>query len=75
VLLFPGYLKRATIAYYLQGLVPHAVPQDSAVSVLLQAFQEMPPVALSLAALAGVTLIGVYLAARAAESREYVLEQ
>ena len=75
VLLFPGYLKRATIAYYLQGLVPHAMPQDSAVSVLLQAFQEMPPVALSLAALGGVTLIGVYLAARATESREYVLEQ
>jgi hypothetical protein len=35
----------------------------------------MPPVALSLAALGGVTLIGVYLAARATESREYVLEQ
>ena len=42
VLLFPGYLKRATIAYYLQGLVPHAMPQDSAVNVLLQVFQEMP---------------------------------
>ena len=75
VLLFPGYLKRATIAYYLQGLVPHTMPQESSVSVLLQVFQEVPPVSLSLAALAGVTLIGVWLAARATETREYVLEQ
>lgn len=75
VLLFPGYLKRATIAYYLQGLVPHTMPQESTVSILLQVFQEVPPVPLSLAALAGVTLIGVWLAARATETREYVLEQ
>ena len=75
VLLFPGYLKRATIAYYLQGLVPHTMPQESSVSILLQVFQEVPPVPLSLAALAGVTLIGVWLAARATETREYVLEQ
>ena len=26
VLLFPGYLKRLTVAYYLQALVPHAMP-------------------------------------------------
>ena len=75
VLLFPGYLKRATIAYYMQGLVPHTMPQESGVSILLQVFQEVPPVSLSLAALAGVTLIGVWLAARATETREYVLEQ
>jgi ABC-type transport system involved in multi-copper enzyme maturation permease subunit len=75
VLLFPGYLKRVTIAYYLQGLVPHAMPQDSAVSVLLQVFQEIPSVPLSLGALLGVTLVGVWLAARATETREYVLEQ
>ena len=30
MLLFPGYLKRLTVAYYLQALVPHAMPQDSA---------------------------------------------
>ena len=34
VLLFPGYLKRLTVAYYLQALVTHAMPQDSAVSML-----------------------------------------
>jgi hypothetical protein len=75
VLLFPGYLKRATIAYYLQGLVPHTMPQESGVNILLRVFQEIPPVPLSLAALAGVTLVGVWLAARAAETREYVLDQ
>ena len=75
VLLFPGYLKRATIAYYLQGLVPHTMPQESGVNILLQVFQEIPAVPLSLAALAGITLAGVWLAARAAETREYVLDQ
>jgi ABC-type transport system involved in multi-copper enzyme maturation permease subunit len=75
VLLFPGYLKRATIAYYLQGLVPHTMPQEGGVNILLQMFQEVPPVLLSLAALAGVTLVGVWLAARATETREYVLDQ
>jgi hypothetical protein len=73
--LFPGYLKRVTIAYYLQGLVPHSMPQESTVNILLQVFQEVPPVPLSLAALAGVTLIGIWLAARATETREYVLDQ
>jgi ABC-type transport system involved in multi-copper enzyme maturation permease subunit len=75
VLLIPGYLRRATVAYYLQGLVPHAMPQDSPVSALMQVFQEIPPVAVSLAALAVIVVAGVWLAARAVEVREYVLEQ
>ena len=29
-LAFPGYLKKFTVAYYLQALVPHAMPNDSA---------------------------------------------
>ena len=29
-LAFPGYLKKFTIAYYLQALVPHAMPNDNA---------------------------------------------
>jgi ABC-2 type transport system permease protein len=75
VLLFPGYLKQLTIAYYVQALVPHAMPQDSALSVLLQAFQEVPPVPVSLVALTGITGFSLWLAARAVETREYVLEQ
>jgi ABC-2 type transport system permease protein len=75
VLLFPGYLKRATVAYYLQGLVPHAMPDDSAVSLLMQVFQEIPTVTLSVSALAAITLGAIWLAARTVERREYVLEQ
>ncbi len=75
VMLFPGYLKRATVAYYLQGLVPHAMPDDSAVSALLQVFREVPTVASSLTALAVITLGSLWLASRTVESKEYVLEQ
>jgi ABC-2 type transport system permease protein len=75
VLLFPGYLKRATVAFYLQALVPHAIPQDSAVSVLMQVFQETPPVTTSLLSLTCITLVTLWLAARAVETREYVLDQ
>ena len=54
VLLFPGYLKRLTVAYYLQALVPHAMPQDSAVSMLMQVFHEVPAVPTSLLSLAAI---------------------
>ena len=75
VLLFPGYLKRATVAYYLQALVPHAMPQDSAVSVLMQIFREIPSVTSSLVYLTFITVLTLWLAGRAVEAREYVLEQ
>ena len=75
VLLFPGYLKRLTVAYYLQALVPHAMPQDSAISVLMQVFNEVPGMLLSLSALLVLTLGALWAAARTVESREYVLEQ
>ena len=75
VLLFPGYLKRLTVAYYLQALVTHEMPQDSAVSVLMQVFREVPTVATSLAALAIIITGTVWLAGRAVEHKEYVLEQ
>ena len=75
VLFFPGYLKRATVAYYLQALVPHAMPQDSAVNVLMQIFQEIPSVASSVASLLAITVLTLWLAGRTVEQREYVLEQ
>jgi hypothetical protein len=75
VLLFPGYLKRLTVAYYLQALVPHAMPEDSAVSILMQLFSESPPVVVSLLTLAAITSVTLWLAGRAVENREYVLEQ
>jgi ABC-2 type transport system permease protein len=75
VMLFPGYLKRATVAYYLQALVTHEMPQDSAVSLLMQVFREVPGVLTSLASLAVIVVLALWLAGRAVEQREYVLEQ
>ena len=75
VLLFPGYLKRLTVAYYMQALVTHEMPQDSAVSVLLQVFREVPSVTTSLLCLAAIVAGTLWLAGRAVERREYVLEQ
>jgi ABC-type transport system involved in multi-copper enzyme maturation permease subunit len=75
VLLFPGYLRRLTVAYYLQALVTHEMPQDSAVSLLLQVFHEVPSVPISLLCLALIIGVTLWSAGRAVENREYVLEQ
>jgi ABC-2 type transport system permease protein len=75
VLLFPGYLKRITIAYYLQGLVPHAVPDDPSGGSVLQIFSEVPTALPSLVALVVITGAALWAATRTVESREYVLEQ
>jgi ABC-type transport system involved in multi-copper enzyme maturation permease subunit len=75
VLLFPGYLKRLTVAYYLQALVTHEMPQDSAISVLMQVFHEVPGVLVSLLSLAIIVALTLWQAGRAVEQREYVLDQ
>ena len=75
VLLFPGYLKRLTVAYYLQALVPHAMPEDSAISILMQVFHEVPSVVVSVASLAVIIGLALWAAGRTVETREYVLEQ
>jgi hypothetical protein len=31
-----GYLRRFTVAYYLQALVPHAMPADEGITSLLR---------------------------------------
>lgn len=75
VLAIPGYLKRLSVAYYLQALVPHAMPQDSSISSLLMAMQDQPPVWVSLIYLFAIVGLSLWLAGRAVENREYVLEQ
>jgi ABC-type transport system involved in multi-copper enzyme maturation permease subunit len=75
VLFFPGYLKRLTVAYYMQALVVHQMPQDSAVSMLMQVFHEVPSVTTSLLSLTILVVATLWLAGRAVEQREYVLEQ
>ena len=41
-LAFPGYLKKFTVAYYLQAMVPHAMPNDNVVSLIQGIFRESP---------------------------------
>jgi ABC-type transport system involved in multi-copper enzyme maturation permease subunit len=75
-LLMPGYLRRFTLAYYLQALVPHAMPADTGVASILQSvFSDTPTVATSLLVLMAVSAVALLLACRAVERREYVLEQ
>ena len=74
-LAFPGYLKKFTVAYYLQGLVPHAMPNDSTLSLIQGIFRESPTLAGSLFWLAAILVGFVALAAWIVERREYVLEQ
>jgi ABC-2 type transport system permease protein len=75
-LVMPGYLRRFTIAHYLQSMVPHTMPSEGGVVSLLQSvFTESPPVWLSLVALGATTAICLTMAARTVERREYVLEQ
>lgn len=74
-LAFPGYLKRFTVAYYLQGLVPHAMPSDSVMSLVQGIFRESPSLWGSLAGLAGILAVFLGLGAWIVSRREYVLEQ
>lgn len=70
----PGYLRQLTVAHYLQGLVPHAMPSESPLAVMQAVFRDPPGLAESLIGLAVVTVVGLALAARAVSRREYVLE-
>jgi ABC-type transport system involved in multi-copper enzyme maturation permease subunit len=75
VMLFPGYLKRLTVSYYLQALVRHEMPQDSGASLLFQALREVPTLTTSLIGLGVIIAVTLWLAGLAVERREYVLEQ
>jgi len=75
ILLIPGNLKRFSIAYYMQGLVPHAMPSDSAVSLFQSIFRQTPGLAESLVWMGVIELGCLWLAVRTVERREYVLEQ
>lgn len=75
VVFFPGYLKRFTVAYYLQALVRHEMPQDSAASLLFQVLREVPSLTTSLVGLAAIIGVTLWLAGLAVERREYVLDQ
>jgi len=75
VMLFPGYLKRLTVSYYLQALVRHEMPQDSGASLLFQVLREVPSLTMSLVGLAVIITVTLWLAGMTVERREYVLDQ
>jgi ABC-2 type transport system permease protein len=74
-LAFPGYLKRFTVAYYLQALVPHAMPSDNVISLVQGIFRENPSLTQSLLWLAVILAVFLWMAAVSVERKEYVLEQ
>jgi ABC-type transport system involved in multi-copper enzyme maturation permease subunit len=75
ILLVPGYLKRLSVAYYLQPLVMHELPREGPAFTLMRIFREQPGLATGLAGLAVITGAALWLASRVVETREYVLEQ
>jgi ABC-type transport system involved in multi-copper enzyme maturation permease subunit len=74
-LFVPGYLRRFTVMYYLQALVPHTMPQDGAMSMLQAVFRDTPPALTCLGSLAVFWVLFLFLATRTVDRREYVLEQ
>jgi ABC-2 type transport system permease protein len=74
VLLLPGYLRRGTLAYYLQALVPHAMPATDG-GLFQSAFRDTVPVPTALSVLGAALLVCLILAIRTVGRREYVLEQ
>ena len=74
-LLFPGYLKYYTVMYYLQSLVPHAMPNDGALTLLQGFFRENPSLWASLFWLFVIWAAFLALASWIIERKEYVLEQ
>jgi len=75
VVAIPGYLKRFSVAHYLQGLVPHALPQDGVVSLLAAVFREVPSTGASLFWLCVIWATALALAIKVVERREYILDQ
>jgi hypothetical protein len=74
-LAFPGYLRRFTVAYYLQALVPHAMPSDNVISLIQGIFRETPSLGTSLFWLFAISGLFLWLAAASVERKEYVLDQ
>ena len=75
-LVIPGYMRRFTVAYYLQSLVPHAMPSDGLLGLLQSLFRDDPslPVAPGVRSPSSRRCSCAWRSA-SSERREYVLEQ
>ena len=74
-LALPGYMKRFTVAFYTQSLVPHAMPQDNLLSILQSVFKDNVSALQAILTLLAMLVVALAVATRAVERREYVLEQ
>ncbi len=74
-LALPGYMKRFTVAFYTQSLVPHAMPQDNLLSILQSVFKDNVSALQAGLTLVAMLVVALAVATRAVERREYVLEQ
>jgi ABC-type transport system involved in multi-copper enzyme maturation permease subunit len=74
-MVIPGYLRRLTVSYYLQSLVPHAVYGEGVLALLQSLVQNRASLVTSIAMLIAIGVAFVYLAMRVIARREYVLEQ
>jgi hypothetical protein len=71
----PGYLRKFTIAYYLQALVPHAIPAEGLGGAMQALFRDIPSPATSLSVMFAMIVIFLAIAGWLVEKREYILEQ
>jgi hypothetical protein len=71
----PGYVRRFTLMYYIQSLVPHAMPTEGVTSLLQAFFTNTPSTLTCLVSLAAAITVSLALAGKAVEQREYVLDQ
>jgi len=71
----PGYMKRFTVVFYTQSLIPHAMSSDSVVSILQSLFKDSVSAPQAGLTLAAMLVVALAVATRAVERREYVLEQ
>lgn len=74
-LVIPGYLKKLTVVYYVQAMVPHAMPNDGLMSLIQAVFRETPSLGESVMSLAVILGLFLWAAAVSVERKEYVLEQ
>lgn len=78
VVVVPGYMKHLSVAYYLQGLAPHAMPQGDTLNLIqamLTSIQTPLATWVSLLALGVIWTAALAASIRVVERREYVLAQ
>lgn len=73
-LLVSGYVRWFTIAFHLQALLPQPTPAGG-IGLLQGVNRETPSAATSLVCLMAALVVGLLLAVRAVERREYLLDQ